>query len=107
MLGTGAANLVGLLDIDRVVLGGRLVAADPDAYVRGVRAVLDERARQGGADGAPVPVVAAGGGERPVAEGAAQLILAPLFGRVAGTAGGGGEPAAPSAGPVPDGTELG
>ncbi|WP_371603743.1 ROK family transcriptional regulator [Streptomyces sp. NBC_01220] len=119
VLGTGAANLVGLLDIDRVVLGGRLVAADPDAYVRGVRAVLDERARRDGADGAPVPVVAAGGGEQPVAEGAAQLILAPLFGRVAGAAGGGGEPAADLAGPVPDagpfpgsrpfpaGTELG
>ncbi len=85
VLGTGAANLVGLLDIDRVVLGGRTVAADPDAYVRGVRAVLDERARRDGTDGTPVPVIAAGGGYRPVAEGAAQLILAPLFGRVGGT----------------------
>ncbi|MFE4329170.1 ROK family protein [Streptomyces sp. NPDC056831] len=83
VLGTGAANLVGLLDIDRVMLGGRTVAADPDAYVRGVRAVIDERARLGGID-APVPVTAAGGGDRPVAEGAAQLVLAPLFGRVAG-----------------------
>ncbi|WP_327259240.1 ROK family transcriptional regulator [Streptomyces sp. NBC_01240] len=87
VLGTGAANLVGLLDIDRVVLGGRTVAADPDAYVRGVRAVIDERARLGGVD-APVPVTAAGGGDRPVAEGAAQLVLAPLFGRVAGADGG-------------------
>ncbi|MFD9600623.1 ROK family protein [Streptomyces sp. NPDC059970] len=83
VLGTGAANLVGLLDIDRVMLGGRTVAADPDAYVRGVRAVIDERARRGGID-APVPVTATGGGDRPVAEGAAQLVLAPLFGRVAG-----------------------
>ncbi|MFB7209555.1 ROK family protein [Streptomyces sp. NPDC056255] len=83
VLGTGAANLVGLLDIDRVVLGGRTVAADPDAYVRGVRAVIDERARLGGVD-APVPVTAAGGGDRPVAEGAAQLIVAPLFGRAGG-----------------------
>ncbi|MET8739907.1 ROK family transcriptional regulator [Streptomyces sp. NPDC004728] len=83
VLGTGAANLVGLLDIDRVVLGGRTVAADPDAYVRGVRAVIDERAGLGGID-APVPVTAAGGGDRPVAEGAAQLILAPLFGRAGG-----------------------
>ncbi|MFE7354007.1 ROK family protein [Streptomyces sp. NPDC057543] len=87
VLGTGAANLVGLLDIDRVVLGGRTVAADPDAYVRGVRAVIDERARLGGVD-APVPVTAAGGGDRPVAEGAAQLVLAPLFGRFAGADGG-------------------
>ncbi|MFJ8854540.1 ROK family protein [Streptomyces sp. NPDC102437] len=83
VLGTGAANLVGLLDIDRVVLGGRTVAADPDTYVRGVRAVIDERAGLGGID-APVPVTAAGGGDRPVAEGAAQLILAPLFGRAGG-----------------------
>ncbi|MFE7261968.1 ROK family protein [Streptomyces sp. NPDC057592] len=83
VLGTGAANLVGLLDIDRVVLGGRTVAADPDAYVRGVRAVIDERAGLGGID-TPVPVTAAGGGDRPVAEGAAQLILAPLFGRAGG-----------------------
>ncbi|WNI24607.1 ROK family transcriptional regulator [Streptomyces sp. ITFR-16] len=84
VLGTGAANLVGLLDIDRVVLGGRTVAADPEAYVRGVRAVLDERARRDGAGGVPVPVLAAGGGDHAVAEGAAQLILAPLFGRVGG-----------------------
>ncbi|MFD7491470.1 ROK family protein [Streptomyces sp. NPDC059832] len=86
VLGAGAANLVGLLDIDRVVLGGRTVAADPDAYVRGVRAVIDARAGLGGID-APVPVVAAGGGDRPVAEGAAQLILAPLFGRAGGADG--------------------
>ncbi|MFH8515113.1 ROK family protein [Streptomyces gelaticus] len=86
VLGTGAANLVGLLDIDRVVLGGRTVAADPETYVRGVRAVVDERAGRGGAD-APVPVVVAGGGDRPVAEGAAQLVLAPLFGRAAGADG--------------------
>ncbi|MGW1186536.1 ROK family transcriptional regulator [Streptomyces sp. NPDC002559] len=85
VLGTGAANLVGLLDIDRVVLGGRTVAADPDAYVRGVRAVIDERTRRGGI--APVPVAAVEGGDRPVAEGAAQLILAPLFGRTGGTNG--------------------
>ncbi|MFJ3084928.1 ROK family protein [Streptomyces sp. NPDC086838] len=92
VLGTGAANLVGLLDIDRVVLGGRTVAADPDAYVRGVRAVLDERARRDGVRGAPVPVTAHREGDRPVAEGAAQLVLAPVFGRV-GAAG------APAAGP--------
>ncbi|MFF8912101.1 ROK family protein [Streptomyces sp. NPDC015032] len=86
VLGTGAANLVGLLDIDRVVLGGRTVAAGPGAYVRGVRAVIDERARRGGIEA--VPVTAVGGGDRPVAEGAAQLVLAPLFGRVGGADGG-------------------
>jgi predicted NBD/HSP70 family sugar kinase/biotin operon repressor len=78
-LGAGAANLVGLLDIDVVLLGGRTVAAAPDVFVRGVRAVLDERASGTGADAVPVRV--ASGGVRGVAEGAAQLLLAPLFGR--------------------------
>lgn len=68
VLGTGAANLVGLLDIDRVVLGGRTVGADPDAYVRGVRAVIEERARRDGT-GAAVPLVTTAGAGRPVAEG--------------------------------------
>lgn len=79
VLGTGAANLVGLLDIDRVLLGGRTIEAAPEAFVRGVRAVLDARARRSG--GAPVPVRVASGGGRGVAEGAAQLVLAPVFGR--------------------------
>lgn len=77
MLGTGAANLAGLLDIDQVLLGGRTVAAAPEAFVQGVGAVLDARARrEGGHDGA-VPVRLAPGGPRGVAEGAAQLLLAP------------------------------
>ncbi|MFA3872246.1 ROK family protein [Streptomyces sp. MMCC 100] len=81
VLGTGAANLAGLLDIDLVLLGGRTVAAAPEAFVHGVGAVLDARARrEGGRDGA-VPVRLAPGGTRAVAEGAAQLLLAPLFGR--------------------------
>ncbi|MFJ4335712.1 ROK family protein [Streptomyces sp. NPDC088935] len=81
VLGTGAANLAGLLDIDLVLLGGRTVAAAPGAFVHGVGAVLDARARrEGGHDGA-VPVRLAPGGTRAVAEGAAQLLLAPLFGR--------------------------
>lgn len=81
VLGTGAANLAALLDIDQVLLGGRTVAAAPEAFVHGVAAVLDARARrEGGHDGA-VPVRLAPGGTRAVAEGAAQLLLAPLFGR--------------------------
>ncbi|MET9353232.1 ROK family transcriptional regulator [Streptomyces sp. NPDC006617] len=81
VLGAGAANLAGLLDIDQVLLGGRTVAAAPEAFVHGVGAVLDARARrEGGLDGA-VPVRLAPGGPRGVAEGAAQLLLAPLFGR--------------------------
>ncbi|MFC4470922.1 ROK family protein [Streptomyces xiangluensis] len=80
VLGAGAANLVGLLDIDLVLLGGRLVAAEPDRFVWGVGAVLDARAQREGAS-SPVPVRVASGGEWGVAEGAAQLLLAPLFGR--------------------------
>ncbi|MFJ6069590.1 ROK family protein [Streptomyces sp. NPDC093065] len=81
VLGAGAANLAGLLDIDLVLLGGRTVDAAPEAFVHGVGAVLDARARrEGGHDGA-VPVRLAPGGARAVAEGAAQLLLAPLFGR--------------------------
>ncbi|WP_393082593.1 ROK family protein [Streptomyces sp. LN704] len=79
VLGAGAANLVGLLDIDLVLLGGRTVAAHQEDFVRGVGAVLGERARREGTD--TVPVRIAPGGARGVAEGAAQLLLAPLFGR--------------------------
>ncbi|MFI2366914.1 ROK family protein [Streptomyces sp. NPDC018833] len=73
VLGVGAANLVELLDIDRVLLGGRVVAAVEEDFVRGVAAVLAVRSR--------VPVATAGGGTHAVAEGAAQLVLAPVFGR--------------------------
>ncbi|GGX64858.1 transcriptional regulator [Streptomyces minutiscleroticus] len=83
VLGTGAANLVALLDIDLVLLGGRTVASDPDRFVRGVGTVLDARARREGVC-SPVPVRLAPGGPHLVAEGAAQLLLAPLFGRAEG-----------------------
>ncbi|MEU5096181.1 ROK family transcriptional regulator [Streptomyces sp. NPDC020996] len=79
VLGTGAGNLVALLDIDLVLLGGRTVAAAPEVFADGVAAVLAERARRTGEP--PVPVRIASGG---VAEGAAQLVLAPLFGRTDG-----------------------
>nr|WP_237538272.1 ROK family transcriptional regulator [Streptomyces sp. SID486] len=81
VLGVAAGNLVGLLDIDAVLLGGRTVARTPEAYVRGVTEVLGARARREGESGGPVPVRVVPGGERVVAEGAAQLLLAPLFGR--------------------------
>ncbi|MEV6111064.1 ROK family transcriptional regulator [Streptomyces sp. NPDC052109] len=81
VLGVGAANLVGLLDIDLVLLGGRTIAGAPEVFVRGVGEVLGARARREGVLGGEVPVGVAPGGERVVAEGAAQLLLAPLFGR--------------------------
>lgn len=80
VLGAGAGNLVSLLDIDRVLLGGRAVLADEERFVRGVGTVVAERARRGGG-GREIPVAVASGGERGVAEGAAQLVLAPVFGR--------------------------
>ncbi|MEU6913174.1 ROK family transcriptional regulator [Streptomyces olindensis] len=82
VLGAGAANLVGLLDIDVVLLGGRTVAAAPEAFVRGVGAVLGDRARRTGQDAVPVRLAPGGGGT--VAAGAAQLVLGPVFGRGVG-----------------------
>ncbi|MGW2646549.1 ROK family transcriptional regulator [Streptomyces sp. NPDC001393] len=81
VLGVAAANLVGLLDIDAVLLGGRTVAGAPEEFARGVAGVLDARARREGVRGGSVPVRVAPRGERVVAEGAAQLLLAPVFGR--------------------------
>ncbi len=73
ILGAGAANLVRLLDIDQVLLGGRAVLAAPEVFADGVREVL-----AGLGLTAPVGVVA----ERDaVAEGAAWLVLAPVFGK--------------------------
>ncbi|MFD5406337.1 ROK family transcriptional regulator [Streptomyces griseorubiginosus] len=76
VLGIAAGNLVALLDIDLVLLGGRTVITAPEVFLRGVGAVLDERARRAGEP--PVPVRTVPGD---IAEGAAQLVLAPLFGR--------------------------
>ncbi|MCT4356084.1 ROK family transcriptional regulator [Streptomyces sp. Je 1-79] len=71
ILGTGAANLVRLLDIDRVVLGGRVVLAAPEEFTHGTREVLAGL-------GLPVEVAVT---PYTVAEGAAQLVLAPAFGK--------------------------
>ncbi|MFF4949619.1 ROK family transcriptional regulator [Streptomyces chattanoogensis] len=80
VLGVGAANLVELLDIDRVLLGGRTVLENPEGFLGGVAQVLAARARTRTGAGAAVPVSIAPGGARTVADGAAQLVLAPLFG---------------------------
>ncbi|MGW9078123.1 ROK family transcriptional regulator [Streptomyces kronopolitis] len=81
-LGVGAANLVELLDIDRVLLGGRTVLAHPAPFLDGVTEALADRARtRGGRTArAAVPVALARGGPRTVADGAAELVLAPVFG---------------------------
>ncbi|MFF4370359.1 ROK family protein [Streptomyces sp. NPDC001594] len=74
VLGEGAANLVALLDVDRVLLGGRVVAGAPEVFVSGVREVLAARALTA----APPTVGLAPAG---VAEGAAELAAGRLFGR--------------------------
>ncbi|ASQ94927.1 ROK family protein [Streptomyces sp. 11-1-2] len=77
LLGVGAANLVRLLDIDRVLLGGRVVLAHPEPYVRGVATMIAEDSARASRLPVPVDVVERGG--RAVVEGAARLVLAPLF----------------------------
>ncbi|MET9377178.1 ROK family transcriptional regulator [Streptomyces sp. NPDC002992] len=73
ILGAGAVNLVRLLDIDRVVLGGRVVTAAPEVFAHGVGTVLAGAGMGTPVAGTPTP--------HAVAEGAAQLILAPVFGK--------------------------
>lgn len=93
VLGVGAANLVSLLGVDRVLLGGRTILSAPDAYVDGVAAQLRGAAgaAPNGAGGGPeVRVELASEGTRTVADGAAQLVLAPLFGRAPGAPADGG-----------------
>ncbi|MFI7098501.1 ROK family protein [Streptomyces sp. NPDC050161] len=80
VLGVGAANLVELLDVERVLLGGRTVWERPDVFVAGVAGELAAQAAARGRTGGPVPVATAAGGARAVADGAAQLVLGPLFG---------------------------
>ncbi|MET9292881.1 ROK family transcriptional regulator [Streptomyces sp. NPDC003077] len=92
LLGVAAANLVELLDIDRVLLGGRTVLGHPEVFLRGVSDALDARIRLRGAS-APVgpsdpssegsgsvPVSLLPGGARAVADGAAELVLGEVFG---------------------------
>ncbi|MHC6628143.1 ROK family transcriptional regulator [Streptomyces globosus] len=76
ILGEGAANAVALLDADRVWLGGRVVQQAPEVFTEGVRHALAARAF-----GSRAPEVATA--RAGVAEGAAELALAPLFGRTA------------------------
>ncbi|MFE2010214.1 ROK family protein [Streptomyces sp. NPDC059491] len=74
ILGAGAANLVRLLDMDQVLLGGRVVLGAPEVFAEGVRGVLAGL-------GLATPVDVAGTGPDAVAEGAAWLVLGPIFGQ--------------------------
>ncbi|CAM5451062.1 hypothetical protein SAVIM338S_02796 [Streptomyces avidinii] len=84
IVGEATANLVALLDVDRVLLGGRVVAAAPGVFLDGVRAVVGARSLAlplslAGSEGVRVDLAEVG-----VAEGAAELVLAPVFGRGVG-----------------------
>ncbi|MFJ9805699.1 ROK family transcriptional regulator [Streptomyces wuyuanensis] len=79
VLAVGVTNLAELLDIDQVLLGGRAVAAAEAEFVRGVRGALRSRTH--------LMVAPAGGSAYRIAEGAAQLVLAPVFGRTETPAG--------------------
>ena len=78
LLGEGVANLVRLLDLDEVVLGGRTVLEAPDRYRGTVAAVLRRRLPDPDWQRVDVSVVRAG--EQAVALGAAGLVLGPVFG---------------------------
>lgn len=73
VLGEGAANLAALLDVDRILLGGRVVDADPEPFLAGVRAVLESRVLL---EHPPLVACSPGG----VAEGAAALVRGRVFG---------------------------
>ncbi|MEZ0090248.1 ROK family protein [Streptacidiphilus sp. EB129] len=81
-LGEGIANLVRLLDVDEVVLGGSAVLADAECYRATALAVLRERLPDPDWQGVDVSVVRAGG--QAVALGAAGLVLATLYGDTPG-----------------------
>ncbi|MBV2354439.1 ROK family transcriptional regulator [Streptomyces sp. J2-1] len=84
VLGVAAGNLVGLLDIDLILLGGRMILEAPDTYVQGVREVLEARAWREGISSNPIPVRLPPRPTGVVAEGAAQLLLGAVFGRGVG-----------------------
>jgi predicted NBD/HSP70 family sugar kinase len=78
VLGEAIVNLVRLLDLDEVVLGGREVLAAPEVYLSEIRKALTERLPD--PTWQPVSVSIAPSGPDAVALGAAGLVLARLFG---------------------------
>ncbi|XVV02844.1 ROK family protein [Actinosynnema sp. CA-248983] len=75
IVGLAVADLVQLLDVDHVVLAGRAVLAEPEAYLAGVRAKLPTD------DWLPVEVEVTPLGDDVVAAGAAMLVLSEFYGR--------------------------
>ncbi|MEU7530528.1 ROK family transcriptional regulator [Saccharothrix sp. NPDC042600] len=75
IVGLAVADLVQLLDVDHVVLAGRAVLAEPEAYLAGVRAKLPTD------EWLPVEVEVTPLGDDVVAAGAAMLVLSEFYGR--------------------------
>jgi predicted NBD/HSP70 family sugar kinase len=78
LLGVGAANLVRLLDVDRILLGGDAVFARPEVYQREVANRLTAQLPE--PEWQHVTVELTPAGPSSVATGAVELVLGPLFG---------------------------
>ena len=78
LVGEGIANLVRLLDLAQVVLGGEAVLADPELFRTRVSAVVRQRLPD--PDWQRVGITVTDAGEQVVALGAAGLVLGTLFG---------------------------
>lgn len=76
-LGLGAANLVRLLDIDRILLGGHRIFAAPDVYLRTVVDQIAEHLPDPAWQNVQVSLTPVG--KDAVAAGAAQLVLDTMF----------------------------
>ncbi|GGP83230.1 ROK family transcriptional regulator [Saccharothrix coeruleofusca] len=75
VVGLAVADLVQLLDVDHVVLAGRAVLSEPEAYTAAVRARMPVD------DWLPVDVGITPLGDDVVAAGAAMLVLSEFYGR--------------------------
>ena len=79
-LGIGVANLVRLLDIDRILLGGHQIFASPDAYLRAVADQIAEHLPEPEWQSVQVSLTPAGSSA--VAVGAAQLVIDSALGGI-------------------------
>ena len=78
LLGVGAANLVRLLDVDRILLGGHAVFTSPEVYQSEVADRLTAQLPE--PEWQHVTVELTPAGPASVAAGAVELVLGPLFG---------------------------
>jgi predicted NBD/HSP70 family sugar kinase len=77
VLGIAVAGLVQLLDLDHVVLGGRVVQGAPDFYADAIREVVREQVPR--SDWLEVDISVSPLGDDLVAAGAAMLVLSEFY----------------------------